>query len=40
MFDALPDGAVTIKVGKPSEKSRYTVLNSSELIRLLSSFLK
>lgn len=40
MFDALPDGAVTIKVGKPSEKSRYTVLNSGELIRLLSSFLK
>jgi trehalose 6-phosphate synthase/phosphatase len=40
MFDALPEGAVTIKVGKPSEKSRYTVLNSSELNRLLNSFLK
>lgn len=39
MFNSLPDRAVTIKVGNPSEKARFTVLNSNKLTRLLSSFL-
>ncbi len=37
MFEALPDSSVTIKVGKPSEKSRYTIENYEELLRLLRS---
>jgi trehalose 6-phosphate synthase/phosphatase len=40
MFDVLPPGAVTVKVGKPSEKSRYTIRNNSGFIRLLRSFIR
>jgi trehalose 6-phosphate synthase/phosphatase len=40
MFDALPREAITIKVGKPSDKSRYTIANNLELIKLLRSLIK
>jgi trehalose 6-phosphate synthase/phosphatase len=40
MFDALPREAFTIKVGKPSDKSRYTIANSVELVKLLKSLIK
>jgi len=37
MFEALPRSSVTIKVGKPSDKSRYTIENYEELLKLLRS---
>ena len=40
MFEVLQGEAVTIKVGKPSEKSRYTVQNSGELLKLLRTLIK
>jgi trehalose 6-phosphate synthase/phosphatase len=39
MFDVLPREAVTIKVGKPSEKSRYTIENYGEFLKLLRSLI-
>ncbi len=35
MFDALPKEAITIKIGQPSEKSKFTIAGSDDLIRLL-----
>ncbi|MBW6502046.1 MAG: bifunctional alpha,alpha-trehalose-phosphate synthase (UDP-forming)/trehalose-phosphatase [Bacteroidales bacterium] len=35
MFEALPENSVTIKIGKPSEKSRYTLANTSDFLRFL-----
>jgi trehalose 6-phosphate synthase/phosphatase len=35
MFDALPGNAVTIKIGKPSEKARYTVATSRDFVKFL-----
>jgi trehalose 6-phosphate synthase/phosphatase len=35
MFDALPGNAVTVKIGKPSEKARYTMTNSGDFIKFL-----
>jgi len=35
MFEALPQDAVTIKIGKPSEKSRYSLAKSEDLVRFL-----
>lgn len=35
MFDALPDNAITIKIGNPSDKSRYTLEKSDSFVRLL-----
>ncbi|MBE0676051.1 MAG: bifunctional alpha,alpha-trehalose-phosphate synthase (UDP-forming)/trehalose-phosphatase [Bacteroidales bacterium] len=40
MFDVLPKEAVTVKVGKPSEKSKYTIRDNSEFIKLLRSLIK
>jgi len=40
MFAALPKDAITVKVGKPSDKSRFTLENSSEFIKLLRSLIK
>jgi len=40
MFDVLPREAITIKVGNPSEKSRYTIENYGEVLRLLRSLVK
>jgi trehalose 6-phosphate synthase/phosphatase len=35
MFEALPPDTITIKIGKPSEKSRYSLAKSDDLIRFL-----
>jgi trehalose 6-phosphate synthase/phosphatase len=35
MFDVLPDSAITIKIGNPSDKSRYTLEKSDSLIKFL-----
>ncbi len=35
MFDALPRDAITIKIGRPSEKSRYTIARSARFIKFL-----
>ncbi len=40
MFDVLPREAITIKVGKPSDKSRYTIKDQEELIELLGSLVR
>lgn len=40
MFEVLQGEPVTIKVGRPSEKSRFTVQNSEELLRLLRTLIK
>jgi trehalose 6-phosphate synthase/phosphatase len=40
MFEVLQGEAVTIKVGKPSEKSRYTIQSSEELLKLLRTLIK
>ena len=40
MFDVLPHEAITIKVGKPSEKSRYTIKDQGELLKLLGSLVR
>lgn len=40
MFDVLPREAITIKVGKPSEKSRYTIKDHGELLKLLGSLVR
>lgn len=35
MFDALPRDAITIKIGRPSEKSRYTIAKSGNFVKFL-----
>jgi len=35
MFEALPANSVTIKIGKPSEKSRYTLAQTGDFLRFL-----
>lgn len=35
MFEALPDNSITIKIGKPSEKSRYSLAKSEDFVRFL-----
>jgi trehalose 6-phosphate synthase/phosphatase len=36
MFEVLPENAITIKIGRPSEKSKYTIATSREFISLLT----
>jgi trehalose 6-phosphate synthase/phosphatase len=40
MFEVLQGKAATIKVGRPSEKSKYTIQNSGELLKLLRTLIK
>jgi len=40
MFEALPRNAITIKIGKPSEKSRYSLAKSEDFVRFLKLFTK
>jgi trehalose 6-phosphate synthase/phosphatase len=35
MFDALPKHAITIKVGEPSEKAKYTLTSSEDFVKFL-----
>lgn len=35
MFEALPPEAITIKIGKPSDKSRYSLAKSEDFVRFL-----
>jgi len=40
MFDVLPKSAITIKIGKPSEKARFTITDSGRFVKFLGSLLK
>lgn len=35
MFDALPGNAITVKIGKPTEKARYTVATVRDFVKFL-----